>query len=121
MLLAFKALHLIAMVAWFAGLFYMFRLFVYHAENADKKEVTNVLKVMERKLLYFITWPAMVVTLTAGFTMLTIHQEYLGLLWIQLKLGLIALLIAYTVFLGYVRRRFAEDEVFLCKTVPIVE
>lgn len=108
-----KALHLIAMVAWFAGLFYMFRLFVYHAENQNKVDVVNVLKVMESRLLRIITIPAMIVTVVFGLAMLYYNPGYLKYIWIHIKLLCVLLLIIYTMFILYVMRRFHQGDVFL--------
>ena len=70
MFLLFKALHLIAMVAWFAGLFYMFRLFVYHVEKTtDKPELAAVYCEMERKLFFVIMQPAMIATWVFGLAL----------------------------------------------------
>lgn len=113
MLLWFKALHLISMVAWFAGLFYMFRLFVYHAENKDKPEVALVLKTMAMRLFFYITTPAMFATLFFGLGMLAMNTAYLQMGWLHPKLLLVALLIGYHVFIGYVRARFSKGDVFL--------
>lgn len=62
-----RALHIIGLVTWFAGLFYIFRLYVYHVENRDKPEVTALLAVMERRLYRGICWPAMVFTAIWGW------------------------------------------------------
>jgi hypothetical protein len=70
LLLWLKALHLIAMVAWFAGLFYMFRIFVYHTENASNAEMAGVFKTMAERLYRIITTPALVATFLFGFLML---------------------------------------------------
>ena len=64
-MLLIKALHIIAMVAWFAGLFYLPRLFVYHADTTDRISIERF-KVMERRLYYGITWPAAVMTTVFG-------------------------------------------------------
>ena len=66
-----RALHVIAVVTWFAGLFYIFRLFVYHVENRGDAAVTRVLEVMERRLYRGICWPAMVITTTFGLLLLS--------------------------------------------------
>lgn len=108
-----KALHLIAMVAWFAGLFYMFRLFVYHAENADKPETAAVLKVMAERLYRVITTPAMVATFVFGLGMLVTQTAFLGQLWLQVKLALVLALAGYHGYVGSVRRRFAAGDVYL--------
>ena len=113
MLLAAKALHLIAMVTWFAGLFYMFRLFVYHTENKDNSAVTDVLKVMERKLFRYITTPGMWATLVRGITMLVMNPGYLKQPWIHMKLTLVALLVLYHFYVGKVQARFENDDVYL--------
>ena len=109
--LTFKALHLIAVVAWFAGLFYLFRLFVYHAENRDKEAVTAVLKVMARKLYRIITVPAMCAAFVFGLAMVVLNPALLQQGWLHLKLGLVLLLAAYTGFIGYTRRQFERDRI----------
>ena len=58
--LLFKSLHLIAVVSWMAGLLYLPRIFVYHVENKDKKEATDIFEVMEKKLFFYIMRPAMI-------------------------------------------------------------
>jgi len=113
MILWLKAGHLIAMVAWFAGLFYIFRLFVYHAENRDSAEITALLKVMARRLYRGIMTPAMLATLGFGLAMLATNPGYLSQTWLQVKLPLIAALIGYHLYVGAVRRRFERDDVFL--------
>ena len=60
--LLFKSLHLIAVVSWMAGLLYLPRIFVYHVENKEKKEATDIFEVMEKKLFYYIMRPAMIFT-----------------------------------------------------------
>ena len=113
MLLWLKALHLIAMVAWFAGLFYIFRLFVYHAENADRPEVTAVLKTMAERLYRIIMTPAMVATFVFGLAMLAWNPAYLSAPWLLVKLVLVLLLAGHHLYAGSVKRRFAADDVFL--------
>ncbi len=104
-----KAFHVIFMVTWFAGLFYLPRLFVYHAmsEDAISKER---FKVMERKLYYGITTPGAVVTAVLGFWMLFSNWEAFARVgWIHVKLTLIVLLVAYHVYCGMLMRDFAHD------------
>jgi putative membrane protein len=108
-----KAFHLVFMVAWFAGTFYMFRLFVYHAENRDKPEITTLLKVMEAKLYRQITTPAMVATWVFGLSMLALNPQYLRAPWLIAKLVLVLGLSGYHGYIGRTRRRFAADDVFL--------
>lgn len=109
----FKALHLIGMVVWFAGLFYMFRLFVYHRENFDKPDSVKMLKVMEYKLYYYITWPGMVGTVIFGSFLFINSTNEFSDLWIILKFSLIGVLISYHLYIGYTRKRFHKDDMFL--------
>ncbi len=96
-----KAFHLIFMVTWFAGLFYLPRLYVYHAMSDD--EISNArFKIMERKLYYGITTPGMVLTFVFGIWMLI---DYAWALygtagWLHTKLALLALMVVYHVFCG---------------------
>ncbi len=108
-----KALHLIAMVAWFAGVFYMFRLLVYQAENRESHEVQAVLVVMASRLYRAITVPAMLATLVCGLGMLVSYPDYLRLGWMWLKLTLVLALVGYTLYIGRVRKRFESGDVFL--------
>jgi protoporphyrinogen IX oxidase len=104
-----KAFHLIFMVTWFAGLFYLPRLFVYHAMTEDAAG-NERFKIMERKLYYF-TLPWMLLTLFFGFWMLYDYAWAIfgAALWLQIKLGLIALLVAYQFYCGKLMREFAAD------------
>lgn len=91
-----KAFHLIFMVTWFAGMFYLPRLFVYHAMCSDTVG-SERFKIMERKLFFGIMTPAMVLTLGFGVAMLASYawELYGHSLWLHIKLGLIALLVGY--------------------------
>ncbi len=92
-----KALHLIFMVTWFAGLFYLPRLFVYHAMSDD--QISNDrFKTMESKLFYGIMTPGGVLTIAFGLSLW--WGSDIGGLWFQIKLGLVALLIAYHLYCG---------------------
>jgi len=108
-----KAFHLISMVAWFAGLFYMFRLFVNRVENRDDPAVSDVLQGMATRLYRFIATPAMVATLGVGLAMLIAQPVYLTWGWVQLKLGLVAILVGYHLYVGRVLRRFATGDLYL--------
>lgn len=108
-----KAFHLIAMVAWFAGLFYLFRLLVNRVEQQDQPEVSALLQGMAERLYRIITTPAMVVTLVIGLSMLVSNPAYLKLTWLQLKLGLVAGLVGYHFYVGRVIRRFGAGDVYL--------
>ena len=70
--LTLKALHLIAVISWMAGLLYLPRIFVYHSENMNVKVICNVFKTMERKLYYYIMTPAMVLSWFFGFVLILI-------------------------------------------------
>ncbi len=104
-----KALHIIAMVAWFSGIFYLPRLFVYHATCKDV--VGNQrFKIMERRLYYGITTPSALLTLLCGIWITCLNPHfYLTAGWFHAKLGLVLILIAYHVYCGILLRRFAFD------------
>jgi len=106
-MLWFKALHLIFMVTWFAGLFYLPRLFVYHAMSTDQASIERF-KIMERKLYYGITMPGMLLTVLFGIGLL-LSADYLSQLWLQIKLALIVLLIVYHFHCGKLLADFKHD------------
>jgi putative membrane protein len=101
-----KALHIIFMVAWFAGLFYLPRLFVYHAQ-ADDALSRERFKVMERKLYRGIMTPSMALTIAFGVVLWLGYGITGG--WLHVKLALVALLIAYHFWLGKLVDDFARD------------
>jgi putative membrane protein len=99
--LLFKSLHLIAVVSWMAGLLYLPRIFVYHVENKEKKEATDIFEVMEKKLFFYIMRPAMIFTWIFG--LILVYQngiEIFSQLWMQIKIVLVILLSAYNDYLG---------------------
>jgi len=103
-----KAFHIIAMVAWFAGLFYLPRLFVYHS-NHPQGELHAQFCVMERKLYRFIMWPAMVLVVLLGGTMAAMNWEYLlesG--WFHAKMMVVLLLIAFHLHSGRMVAHFSD-------------
>ena len=104
-----KAFHIIFMVAWFAGLFYLPRLFVNHA-MAEEEDVKARLRLMERKLYRFIT-PWMVLTLVFGFWLLFDYAwaAYAHMLWLHVKLALVAALVVYHFYCGKLVRDFANE------------
>jgi len=104
-----KALHLFFMVAWFAGLFYLPRLFVNHA-MAEEESVRERLAIMERKLYRFIT-PWMALTLIFGFWMLIDYAwaAYAHMLWLKLKLVLVAILVIYHFYCGRIIKNLANN------------
>lgn len=104
-----KAFHIIAMVCWFAGLFYLPRLFVYHAMSADHISRERF-KTMERKLYRGITTPAMLLTLVFGAWLISESpQAYLASGWMHAKLSLVLLLVIYHAYCGVLVKRFAKD------------
>ena len=123
-----KAFHVIAMVCWFAGLFYLPRLFVYHAQSTDTLSIERF-KVMERKLYRGIMWPSLVLTFVFGFAMIANAPDYyLAQHWLHAKLVLVALLVIYHLFCGHYRQQLANDNSqkshvffrFFNKNVPLV-
>lgn len=102
-----KALHIIAMVCWFAGLFYLPRLFVYHASSDDPISHERFC-IMERKLYRGIMHPSLVATLGLGLGMLWMNPALLKMPWMHIKLTLISLLILYHFSLGHLRNTFAN-------------
>jgi len=104
-----KAFHIIFMVAWFAGLFYLPRLFVNHA-MAEEEDVKARLMLMERKLYRFIT-PWMLLTLVFGFWLLFDYAwtAYSQMMWLHVKLALVAALVVYHFYCGKLVRDFAND------------
>jgi len=105
-----KALHIISVIAWMAGLLYLPRLFVYHTEAKPGSELSETLKVMERRLLKYIMNPAMLSSLLFGGWLLASYSadEWIQG-WLHGKLGLAVLLLAAHMSMGKWRREFAED------------
>ena len=88
--LLFKSLHLIAVFSWMAGLLYLPRIFVYHVENKEKKETTDIFEVMEKRLFFYIMRPAMIFTWIFGVILIYLNGiEVFSQLWIQIKIVLI--------------------------------
>ncbi len=105
-----KAFHIIFMVTWFSGLFYLPRLFVYHAETKD--EISNArFKIMERKLYFGITTPGAILTLFFGFWLLKFNLSfYLHQPWMHAKLALVVFLVIYHLYLGKLLFSFRYDK-----------
>ncbi len=108
-----RALHIIFMVAWFAGLFYIFRLFVYHAKHQGKTELCQAYSVMERKLLYMIMHPAMLLTIIAGVVLIALNPAVMKAGWMHAKLTFVFLLIGYQIFAGITLKKFSKGNFFL--------
>ena len=99
--LLFKSLHLIAVFSWMAGLLYLPRIFVYHVENKEKKEATDIFEVMEKRLFFYIMLPAMIFTWIFGLILIYLNGvEIFSQLWIQIKIVLVVLLSVYNDYLG---------------------
>jgi len=99
--LLFKSLHLIAVVSWMAGLLYLPRIFVYHVENKEKKDVTEIFEVMEKRLFFYIMRPAMIFTWIFGLILIYLNGiEIFSQIWMQLKFILVILLSIFHEYLG---------------------
>ena len=108
--LLFKSLHLISVISWMAGLLYLPRIFVYHSQNSSKIIISEVFKVMEKKLFYFIMTPAMILSWLFG--LLLIHEvgfQQLGQTWMILKIVLVSFLTLYHFYLGRILDQFRLD------------
>jgi len=108
-MLWFKAFHLIFMVTWFAGLFYLPRLFVYHTMAEDSISIERF-KIMERKLYFGIMTPGAIFTLLFGILIINTNPHfYMQQPWLHIKLGLIALLLIYHIYLAKCLFAFKQD------------
>lgn len=103
-----KAVHVMAVISWMAGLFYMPRLFVYHSQAAAGSDTSELFKVMERRLMFAITVPAGVLSWILGLLMVS-EIGLAGNGWLHAKLTLVVLLTAFTGFMEKWRRDFAAD------------
>ena len=105
--LLFKSLHLISVISWMAGLLYLPRIFVYHAENNSEIKISKIFKVMEKKLFFYIMTPAMF--LSWFFGLLLIHSigfQQLGQTWMLLKIIFVVILTIYHFYLGKIVKQF---------------
>jgi len=105
-----KAFHIIFMVTWFAGLFYLPRLYVYHAMSTDKTSIERF-QTMERKLYYGIMTPGAILTIFTGLWLLYDYGWFLykNAGWLHAKLTLVLILIGYHLYCGYLRQQFARN------------
>ena len=109
--LLFKSLHLISVISWMAGLLYLPRIFVYHAENNDEKKISDVFKIMEKKLYFFIMTPAMILSWLFGLLLIhSIGFQQLGQKWMVLKIIFVAFLTLYHFYLGSNLNKFKNDQ-----------
>ena len=106
------ALHIISVICWMAGLFYLPRLFVYHAMTAEPK-VREQFKVMEYKLYCYIMHPALVATVISGFILIHLQhldsKPFMSILWLHIKLALVGILVIYHIVCGYYLKQFKLD------------
>lgn len=107
-----KAFHVIFMVCWFSGLFYLPRLFVYHSMSEDQISKDRFC-IMERKLFWGITTPSAIATILFGIWLLTANWSYfMSWWWMHVKLGLVGLLIAYHFSCWWYMKKLREDSTF---------
>jgi putative membrane protein len=111
----FKAFHLIGVVVWFAGLFYLVRLFVYHAEaSAQPEPAQGILKaqyeIMEKRLYNIITTPGMIVTVAMALGLISTEPEILKSGWMHIKLTFVALLLLYHFYCGRIIKKLELGE-----------
>ena len=109
--LLFKSLHLISVISWMAGLLYLPRIFVYHAENSDDRKISDVFKIMEKKLYFYIMTPAMILSWIFGLLLIhSIGFQQLGQTWMILKIIFVILLTLYHFYLGKTLNQFKFDK-----------
>ena len=110
----FKAFHIVGFVVWFAGLFYLVRLFIYHVEAFEQPEpaqtiLKNQYQIMEKRLYNIITTPGMIVTVAMAIGLVSTETEVLRESWLHIKLSLVAVLIGYHHYCGRLIKQLAED------------
>ena len=114
--LLLKSIHLIAVISWMAGLLYLPRLFVYHAESMKNKKSDDLIltfQAMERRLFIYIMNPAMIVSWIFGILLInTVGLDNLSSFWLQLKLLFVFILTIYHFFLFNCLRKFADNRNF---------
>ena len=109
--LLFKSLHLISVISWMAGLLYLPRIFVYHAEKINDKNISETFKIMEQKLMNFIMMPAMILSWIFGILLILINGEAIYVsMWLSLKLIFVLLLTIYHFFLKYCIMKFVNNK-----------
>ena len=109
--LLFKSLHLISVISWMAGLLYLPRIFVYHSENSDDRKISDVFKIMEKKLYFYIMTPAMILSWIFGLLLIhSIGFQQLGQTWMILKIIFVIFLTLYHFYLGKTLNQFKFDQ-----------
>ena len=109
--LLFKSLHLVSVISWMAGLLYLPRIFVYHAQNSSEKKTSEIFKTMERKLFFYIMTPAMILSWIFGVILIhSIGFQQVGQTWMILKIILVIILTLYHFYLGKIVAQFKIDQ-----------
>ena len=109
--LLFKSLHLISVISWMAGLLYLPRIFVYHAQNSSEKKTSEIFKIMERKLFFYIMTPAMILSWIFGVILIhSIGFQQIGQAWMILKIIFVIILTFYHFYLGKILAQFKIDQ-----------
>jgi putative membrane protein len=111
-----KALHIIFVVTWFSGLFYIVRLFIYHTEAENKKPqekeiLQSQFKIMEKRLWYGITWPSAILTLIFGSSLIRYHLPLAGNPWLIIKLFFVSLLFLYHLQCGRIFQDLQNNKI----------
>lgn len=111
----FKAFHIVGIVCWFAGMFYLPRLFVYHAEAYEQPEparsiLTNQYQVMEKRLYSIIMTPAMLLTIAMAIGLVTTEPDVMKQPWMHIKLGFVLLLVGYHHYCKRIMKKLAANE-----------
>ena len=108
--LILKSLHLIAVISWMAGLLYLPRIFVYHAENNSNNSISIVFKTMERRLYFYIMYPAMLLSWIFGLSIIHFQgSELIQAKWFIFKILAVLILTGYHFYLGHFLRVFSDD------------
>ena len=109
--LLFKSLHLISVISWMAGLLYLPRIFVYHAQNSSEKKTSEIFKIMERKLFSYIMTPAMILSWIFGFLLIhSVGLQTFKEFWLVTKMILVISLTFYHFFLFNCLKKFSTQE-----------
>ena len=116
--LAIKALHLIFVICWFAGLFYIGRIFIYHKEAESKPDnekivLQNQFLIMAERLMYIILWPSVLLTSVFGWVMIYKNPALLELTWMKIKLVLVSLLILYVVLCQFFLNKMKKGKLYI--------
>tara|TARA_Y200000002_G_scaffold347753_1_gene323184 strand:- start:361 stop:795 length:435 start_codon:yes stop_codon:yes gene_type:complete len=108
--LLFKSLHLISVISWMAGLLYLPRIFVYHAENNSEFKTSEIFKIMEKKLFFYIMTPSMILSWVFGLLLIySIGFQQLEQKWMLLKIVFVIILTIYHFYLGSLLNKFKLD------------